>query len=301
MWSGLPPVYGGDRSLPLCSADLLRSNSSRLLLGSGDGLAFQSFLVDETRAWLMVGAKNHIFLLHLDRPNEEPQKVSAGWAWKRGPEAARLNPSQQPGEPGAQLCVPEGAPVLQSQRPKACYALPLRGGHYTQEHASPGAHCSPQGGICSFTLPHGAAPLAGWAMIVCTDTHLPLLSTRQGSRMEHGALLGSSSSPLCAARLVQDHGGGGEEAGVTLPGRCFLLQVFWPARKEQVERCRLAGKNAEVKQDPNILVQSSVSQGPGRNLPDPRESTLPRAGGSWICSQWELRLPAQLPSTQCNL
>uniref|UniRef100_A0A8C3T8X9 Semaphorin 3D n=1 Tax=Chelydra serpentina TaxID=8475 RepID=A0A8C3T8X9_CHESE len=60
---------------PLCSADLLRSNSSHLLLGSGDGLAFQSFLVDETRAWLMVGAKNHIFLLRLDRPNEEPQKV----------------------------------------------------------------------------------------------------------------------------------------------------------------------------------------------------------------------------------
>uniref|UniRef100_A0A452IM21 Semaphorin 3D n=1 Tax=Gopherus agassizii TaxID=38772 RepID=A0A452IM21_9SAUR len=76
MWSGLPPVYGGDRSLPLlCSADLLTSNSSHLLLGSGDGLAFQSFLVDETGAWLMVGAKNHIFLLHMDRPNEEPQKV----------------------------------------------------------------------------------------------------------------------------------------------------------------------------------------------------------------------------------
>uniref|UniRef100_A0A452IM60 Sema domain-containing protein n=1 Tax=Gopherus agassizii TaxID=38772 RepID=A0A452IM60_9SAUR len=63
-------------SLPLlCSADLLTSNSSHLLLGSGDGLAFQSFLVDETGAWLMVGAKNHIFLLHMDRPNEEPQKV----------------------------------------------------------------------------------------------------------------------------------------------------------------------------------------------------------------------------------
>uniref|UniRef100_A0A8C0IUE7 Uncharacterized protein n=1 Tax=Chelonoidis abingdonii TaxID=106734 RepID=A0A8C0IUE7_CHEAB len=59
----------------LCSAELLTSNSSHLLLRSGDGLAFQSFLVDETRAWLMVGAKNHIFLLHLDRPNEEPQKV----------------------------------------------------------------------------------------------------------------------------------------------------------------------------------------------------------------------------------
>ncbi|KAM9133866.1 semaphorin-3D-like isoform 5-T6 [Pangshura tecta] len=61
--------------LRLSYKDLLRSNSSRLLLGSGDGLAFQSFLVDEARAWLMVGAKNHIFLLHLDRPNEEPQKV----------------------------------------------------------------------------------------------------------------------------------------------------------------------------------------------------------------------------------
>uniref|UniRef100_A0A8C4W849 Semaphorin 3D n=1 Tax=Gopherus evgoodei TaxID=1825980 RepID=A0A8C4W849_9SAUR len=80
MWSGLPPVYGGDRSLPLlCSADLLTSNSSHLLLGSGDGLAFQSFLVDETGAWLMVGAKNHIFLLHMDRPNEEPQK---GTCWR---------------------------------------------------------------------------------------------------------------------------------------------------------------------------------------------------------------------------
>uniref|UniRef100_A0A672UZ88 Semaphorin 3D n=1 Tax=Strigops habroptila TaxID=2489341 RepID=A0A672UZ88_STRHB len=64
-------------SLPptLCSTDLLKSNSSRLLLASGDGLDFQALLVDEDRAWLMVGAKNHIFLLHLDHPSREPEKI----------------------------------------------------------------------------------------------------------------------------------------------------------------------------------------------------------------------------------
>ncbi|KAL2299741.1 hypothetical protein Nmel_012586 [Mimus melanotis] len=59
----------------LCSSDLLKSNSSRLLLASGDGMDFQALLVDEDRAWLMVGAKNHIFLLHLDHPNREPEKI----------------------------------------------------------------------------------------------------------------------------------------------------------------------------------------------------------------------------------
>lgn len=69
-WLSLSPT--------LCSSDLLKSNSSRLLLASGDGLDFQALLVDEDRAWLMVGAKNHIFLLHLDHPSREPEKVSAG-------------------------------------------------------------------------------------------------------------------------------------------------------------------------------------------------------------------------------
>ncbi|NXT19952.1 SEM3D protein, partial [Syrrhaptes paradoxus] len=55
--------------------DLLKSNSSRLLLASGDGLDFQALLVDEDRGWLMVGAKNHIFLLHLDHPSREPEKI----------------------------------------------------------------------------------------------------------------------------------------------------------------------------------------------------------------------------------
>ncbi|NWY05449.1 SEM3D protein, partial [Nothoprocta ornata] len=55
--------------------DLLRSNSSRLLLASADGLDFQALLLNEDRAWLMVGAKNHIFLLHLDHPTREPEKI----------------------------------------------------------------------------------------------------------------------------------------------------------------------------------------------------------------------------------
>ncbi|NWH32506.1 SEM3D protein, partial [Chloropsis hardwickii] len=55
--------------------DLLKSNSSRLLLASGDGMDFQALLVDEDRGWLMVGAKNHIFLLHLDHPSREPEKI----------------------------------------------------------------------------------------------------------------------------------------------------------------------------------------------------------------------------------
>ncbi|XP_019331350.1 semaphorin-3D isoform X1 [Alligator mississippiensis] len=65
----------GAPRLRLSYKDLLRSNSSHLLLGPEDGLEFQSLLVDEDRAWLMVGAKNHVFLLHLDSPSKPPQKI----------------------------------------------------------------------------------------------------------------------------------------------------------------------------------------------------------------------------------
>ncbi|XP_062977186.1 semaphorin-3D-like [Elgaria multicarinata webbii] len=61
--------------LRLSYQDLLKSNSSCLLLDSEDDLAFQSLLVDEKRSWLMAGAKDHIFLLHLDNPKKEPQKI----------------------------------------------------------------------------------------------------------------------------------------------------------------------------------------------------------------------------------
>ncbi|XP_034295876.1 semaphorin-3D-like [Pantherophis guttatus] len=61
--------------LRLSYQDLLRSNSSRLLLNSETDLAFQSLLLDEKRAWLMVGAKDRVILLHLDSPNREPQEI----------------------------------------------------------------------------------------------------------------------------------------------------------------------------------------------------------------------------------
>ncbi|KAJ7316710.1 hypothetical protein JRQ81_002872 [Phrynocephalus forsythii] len=61
--------------LRLSYQDLLRSNSSGLLLESEDELALQSLLLDEKRAWLMAGAKDHIFLFHLDSPTTEPQKI----------------------------------------------------------------------------------------------------------------------------------------------------------------------------------------------------------------------------------
>ncbi|XP_053144364.1 semaphorin-3D-like isoform X2 [Hemicordylus capensis] len=69
------PWKQGLPRLRLSYKDLLRSTSSHQLLDSEDDLAFQSLLVDENRAWVMAGAKDHIFLLHLDSPNKVPQKI----------------------------------------------------------------------------------------------------------------------------------------------------------------------------------------------------------------------------------
>lgn len=59
-------------------SELLKSNSSQWLLAPGDVPGSQALLLDEDRAWLMVGAKNHIILLHLEQPGREPEKVSTG-------------------------------------------------------------------------------------------------------------------------------------------------------------------------------------------------------------------------------
>ncbi|XP_042741354.1 semaphorin-3D-like isoform X2 [Lagopus leucura] len=56
--------------------ELLKSNSSRWLLAPGDTPGSQALLLDEDRTWLMVGAKNHIVLLHLEQPGREPEKIS---------------------------------------------------------------------------------------------------------------------------------------------------------------------------------------------------------------------------------
>lgn len=72
---GSPQCRPSSHSVP---SELLKSNSSRWLLAPGDTPGSQALLLDEDRTWLMVGAKNHIVLLHLEQPGREPEKVSVG-------------------------------------------------------------------------------------------------------------------------------------------------------------------------------------------------------------------------------
>ncbi|RXM30697.1 Semaphorin-3D [Acipenser ruthenus] len=55
--------------------ELQFSNSCMPFLGSADGLNFQTLLLDEERALLLLGAKDHIFLLGLDDLNKNPRKI----------------------------------------------------------------------------------------------------------------------------------------------------------------------------------------------------------------------------------
>lgn len=56
--------------------DLLLSNSCVPFLGSAEGLDFRTLLLDEERGQLLLGAKDHIFLLNLVELNKNIKKVS---------------------------------------------------------------------------------------------------------------------------------------------------------------------------------------------------------------------------------
>ncbi|NXC16295.1 SEM3D protein, partial [Corythaeola cristata] len=56
--------------------DLLLSNSCIPFLGSTEGLDFRTLLLDEERGRLLIGAKDHIFLLNLVDLNKNVKKVS---------------------------------------------------------------------------------------------------------------------------------------------------------------------------------------------------------------------------------
>ena len=58
------------------SIDLLLSNTCIPFLGSSEGLDFQTLLLDEERGILLLGAKDHIFLLSLIDLNKNFKKVS---------------------------------------------------------------------------------------------------------------------------------------------------------------------------------------------------------------------------------
>lgn len=85
LW-GSPQCCPSSHPVP---SELLKSNSSRWLLAPGDMPGSQALLLDEDRTWLMVGAKNHIVLLHLEQPGREPEKVSVG-QWVRAEEHRHL-------------------------------------------------------------------------------------------------------------------------------------------------------------------------------------------------------------------
>ncbi|KAL4659500.1 semaphorin-3D [Arapaima gigas] len=58
----------------LSYSDLLKSGSMAPFLGSAEGLNFQTLLLDEERGRLLLGSRDHIFLLELDDLNRNPRK-----------------------------------------------------------------------------------------------------------------------------------------------------------------------------------------------------------------------------------
>uniref|UniRef100_A0A8C0CW93 Semaphorin 3D n=1 Tax=Balaenoptera musculus TaxID=9771 RepID=A0A8C0CW93_BALMU len=73
------PVTGTSKQniprLKLTYKDLLLSNSCIPFLGSSEGLDFQTILLDEERGRLLLGAKDHIFLLSLVDLNKNFKKI----------------------------------------------------------------------------------------------------------------------------------------------------------------------------------------------------------------------------------
>ncbi|XP_072821205.1 semaphorin-3D isoform X2 [Vicugna pacos] len=73
------PVIGTSKQniprLKLTYKDLLLSNSCIPFLGSSEGLDFQTILLDEERGRLLLGAKDHIFLLSLVDLNKNFKKI----------------------------------------------------------------------------------------------------------------------------------------------------------------------------------------------------------------------------------
>lgn len=73
-----PSTQTWRQSLPrlkLSHKDLLTSNSCISFLGSAEGFDFQTLLIEEERGKLLLGAKDHIFLLNLDDLNKNIRKI----------------------------------------------------------------------------------------------------------------------------------------------------------------------------------------------------------------------------------
>ncbi|TRZ01202.1 hypothetical protein DNTS_026102 [Danionella cerebrum] len=76
-FSTLPEVYGMKESIPrvkLGYKELLQSRSVVPFVGSSEGQQILTILLDEERSRLLLGAKDHIFLLDPDNINKHPKK-----------------------------------------------------------------------------------------------------------------------------------------------------------------------------------------------------------------------------------
>ncbi|XP_046720708.1 semaphorin-3D isoform X2 [Silurus meridionalis] len=77
--SSLQDVNCTKESIPrvkLGYKELLHSGSLVPFVGSGEGMLFQTFLLDEEKSRLLLGAKDHIYLLDPDNINKHPRKLS---------------------------------------------------------------------------------------------------------------------------------------------------------------------------------------------------------------------------------
>lgn len=62
-------------SLSLSGTELLQAGSVSLFLGPSEGLHSHSLLLDEERGRLLLGARDHIYLLNPDNLVQAPRKV----------------------------------------------------------------------------------------------------------------------------------------------------------------------------------------------------------------------------------
>ncbi|XP_016112809.1 semaphorin-3D-like [Sinocyclocheilus grahami] len=74
------PSNAGNQNIPrlqLSHTELRSRTSSAVFWDGGEGGAYQALLLDEDRGWLLVGGRDHIYMLNSDSFTQPARKVSA--------------------------------------------------------------------------------------------------------------------------------------------------------------------------------------------------------------------------------
>lgn len=318
----------------------------------------------------MVGAKNHIFLLHLDHPSREPEKVSAGrrvalarlassslgttpcpsaraWRWMCS-ELGCSNLTRDTFTPGCLnqwgQPIPGGAePCWEGLAPEGQGGLARRG-DLGGLQAVPGALLSHLVPAAASRAP-AVSPLKSSQDILlagCTARaqqkkislrHCSLAFPRAGIQESlPTAWVGHGTPRLCPHTRFTLSGfgrlppGPGDSGGCQICARatpcprrapepgsaCWLslfplvpreaegsrgcirgvsvFQIFWPAPREQVEHCQLAGKNVEVSRTGSPPPFSGSSP---RMLNNP----ITLKGSLGVCLEWSCGASWSQPSS----